>query len=389
MKKKSQKKRICVITTAPVSMYVLYRGFYPYALNQGFTITGVAGSGKEYHDLLHADGIETYVIPFIREPHPINDLMCIIRLWWFLLWNRFDVVHASTPKAMLLGMLASLLSGHRNRIITVHGRAYENHTGLKRRLFLFIDLIAFKIARKVIPVSQELGNHLIETGCVPRKIFFLGSSCNGIDSELFSKNADAIDAGESRKYGLGIPQDALIILAVGRVRREKGINELVKSFLTLTPPSGRELHLVLVGPFEEVDPLEAEVRESITSCNNIHAAGNQMNVVPWYAMADIVAFPSYREGFGNIAIEASSMELPVVASDIMGCREGVLDGQTGFLVPARNVGLLAAAIQSLVDDKGLRVQLGKEGRRRVIADFQPMDRWKSILDLYGEFLGHT
>ena len=386
--RKGSKRRICLITTAPVSMYVLYRGFYPHAQKQGFEITGIAGSGKKYHDLLHTEGLKTFVMPFAREPRPFVDCICLIRLWWFLLWNRFDVVHASTPKAMLLGMLAAFLSGHKNRVITVHGRAYENHRGLRRSIFLLFDFIAFKIAGKVIPVCEELGGQLSKGGCAPEKIFFPGASCNGVDSEIFSKNANALSMGQKVKDSLEIPQDALVILAVGRVRREKGINELVKSFLTLTSLSSCQLHLVLVGPFEEIDPLEVGVIEAIASSDRIHSIGNQMDVVPWYAMADIVAFPSYREGFGNIAIEAAAMELPVVASDIMGCREGVQDNLTGLLVPVRNVALLTAALQSLVEDEELRHRLGKAGRARILADFQPMERWKSILGLYEELVGN-
>jgi glycosyltransferase involved in cell wall biosynthesis len=373
---------ICIITTVPVSLYALHKGFFLYAQEKGFKITTLAGKGDKYHCLVREQGVASFEMPFIREPNIFNDARCLFKLWHFFLNNRFDVIHSSTPKAMLLGVVAAFLSGHRARVITVRGRAYENYSGLKRKIFVFLDLIAFTLAKRVIPICKELGKSLVDNGCPQKKICFIGPSSNGVDSVRFSRTPKIIEKATGIRGKLGISNDALVVLAVGRVRREKGINELVRAFLQLDLPEEKPAHLVLVGAYEEVDPLDDDVLREIDDNERIHAVGNQMDTLPWYAMADLLAFPTYREGFGNVAIEAAAMELPVVASDIMGCREGTLHGKTGLLVPPQNVENLAESLQLLIDDGELRKKMGKAGRARVVSEFQPKDRWDGILAIY-------
>lgn len=380
-------KRLCIITTVPFSLCFLHRGIYGFLQIHGWKIWGVSSGStpqdQEYQQILRDQGVIPISMPLVRPPNPIKDIWALTRLWWFFLSHRFDVIHCSTPKAMLLGTLAACLAGQPNRVITVRGRAHENFTGLKQKLYLWMDFLACKLAKRVIPICRELGESLVANGCNRSKIVTIGPSSNGVNATQFSRTPETIAAGMAIRQQLGIPETAIVILEVGRLREEKGINELVSAFSHLKPPPSKELHLVLLGPREtHLNPLLPETEAEIDSNPQIHNAGKDYNPVPWYAMADIVAFPSYREGFGNVSIEAAAMERPIVGYDIMGLREGIVDGTTGFLVPPRSIEPLAEALQKLIDKPELRQQMGLAGRKWAIENFQPQKIWDDLLELY-------
>jgi glycosyltransferase involved in cell wall biosynthesis len=389
MKNTSNKpsKKLCMITTSAESLVSLHRGLYLYFQSKGWRITTISGPGEDHLKLLRVQGAETVIMPFVRHPSPLVDLWSLFRLWFYLLYNRFDIIHVSTPKASLLGTLSSFLSLHGNRVLTYRGRVFENYCGQKRRFYLWLDSISFQFSKSVIPVCSELMQCMIkEGGCNPKKLKFIGASSNGVDTEVFKRDNIAIEQGKKLRKQMGIAVNDLVIISVGRIRREKGTNELVRAFECLRPPQGQTIHLLLVGPFERIDPLDEDVERSIKDNKKIHTPGWVNDPVPWYTMADLVAFPTYREGFGNTSIEAAAMELPIVASDIMGCREGVVHGQTGMLVPKQDSKKLVESLQLLIDSQSLRLKMGQSGRKWVEMAFQSKQRWDGILNVYDQLL---
>lgn len=376
--------RLCIIVTAPMSLYYLHRGLFAFLAQHQVQVTGIAGPGPE-HEQLRAEGVHTVSIPFHRAPHPMADLISLWRLWRYLRHNRFDIIHVSTPKAALIGAIAARLTGHPRLIFTLRGRVYENAHGLRRSIFAALDRLVCRLARVVVPICRELGDALVAEGlCPARKIRLIGSgSSNGIDVEHFHRTPAAIRAGEDLRRTLTIPPSALVILFVGRLHREKGIDELVQAFIRLADhhPS---TYLLLVGPVERAAPLAAETWRQLDTHPRIRRAGPMADPLPAYAAADLLAFPSYREGFGNVALEASSMELPVVASDVIGCRESTLDGKTGILVPAGDAQALSTALGALLADPVRRAALARQGRERAEREFRQDRVWAGLLELYQE-----
>jgi len=378
--------RLCIIVTASVSLYGLYRKQWLYWTKQGFDVHAIADAGPE-HKTVREMGVTTHSIPMVRNPSPLKDLVSLVRIWWFLLWHRFDIVHVSTPKAGFLGAIAARLSRHKRLIYTIHGRCYENMTGWRRKVISGCDWLSCHLAQCVMPVCHELGQAMVNEGlCPSHKIHVVGSgSCNGVDISQFTRTKENVANGQDIRRQFGIAEDDLVILFVGWLRREKGINELVNAFESLAKEYPK-IHLLLLGNFEPSDPLEPGVVSSIKNHPRIHCLPWCWDPVPVYAAGDIFALPSYREGLPSVALEASAMELPVVATDIMGCREAVKDQVIGLLVPPADTKAIENGIKRLIEDPALRNKLGINGRDRVLREFRQEAIWAGILEQYQKLL---
>jgi len=382
----NKKKRLCIIVHPPIAL-TLMRKQWSYWMEKGFEVYCISGPSPQEHEKVQKMGVKTHVVSMDRFPNPLKDIISLLRIWWFLLWHRFDLIHVSVLKSSLLGSLAAWLSGHRRVIYLVRGRAYENMTGLKRKMMNFFEHLICLIAQKVVPISHELGEALVrEELCAKNKIHVIGSgSSAGVDLSRFTRTKDNIAVGQQIREKLGIKPGDMVILFVGWLRRDKGINELVQAFDRLAKiyPG---IHLILQGNYELKDPLKFEVKNLIENHQRIHHLPWREEPAPVYTLADIFAFPSYREGFGNVAMEAAAMELPVVASDIMGVREAVQKDSTGLLIPPAEVDALYLALKRLIDAPDLRHQLAQNGRRRMEKEFRQELIWQGTLEMFLEVL---
>lgn len=379
--------RLCVIMNPSFGLTLAFEGRWEYLMQRGFLCAAIAGPGPEHHELRRRV-VTTWEVPIERYPSPWKDLVSLTRIWLCLMRHRFDIVDVSTPKASLLGALAARLSGHSRIVYMVLGRPYENMTGLKRKLMNACEWLTCSLAMVVVPISHELGAMLVaERLCPARKMRVIGVGTNkGVNLDRFTRTKERIEQGREIRRQVGIADDDLVILFVGWLRRDKGVNELTRAFCQLAEQYPG-LHLITLGNFEPSDPVEPDVEHTLRTHPRIHRLEWRPEPVPVFAAADMVASPSYREGFGNVALEASAMELAVVASDIPGCREGVVRDVTGLLVPKGDSKALAAALKRLIDDPGLRQSLARNGRARIERDFCQEKIWEGQLRLYREVAG--
>lgn len=380
--------RLCIIMNHPRTLDVLHRNQFEYLQSHGFEVFGIAPHGKE-HEHLHQRNVKTWALDMERNPSPWKDLQALIRLWFFLLFNRFDIIHVSTPKAGLLGSLAAFFSGHFKIVYTIRGRAYENMTGKKRKLMAALETLVCTLSRSVLCISRELREAVIHEGiCDPEKIAVIGSgSSNGIDCNHFQKNAEIESEALRLRESLGLKPDSKVILNIGRLTKDKGIEELVEVFGQLNDKE--DVHLVLVGIFEKDSPLSAETYERIESHPRIHVVKWMKDVRPAFVMADVMAFPTHREGFGNVALEASAMECPVVAFDVVGVRESVANGVSGMLVPFGDVSGFRKALQTILDDRALARNLAVCGRQRAVENFAQPVIWEGLIAVYTKLMGRS
>lgn len=376
------KIKICIVVTDSSSLWSLYRGQFMYLKENGFDITAIASSGKE-HELLRSQGIKTVVIDMERGPSAIKDFFSFINLFKFFLSNRFDVVSVSTPKASFLGVLAARLALQRKVSYILRGRVYENYEGLKRWFYESIDRVVSFLSSSIFSISHELRQEFIDKGfCNEKKIFVIGSgSSNGVDLGRFTLSNELKKSGDEYREKYGLTQKDVLYMYSGRIRKDKGVTELVSAFKNLSNTYSN-VYLLIQGKVENIDPLPDDILYEIENHPKIILEGWGFDIEKYYAAADIFVFPSHREGFGNVAIEASAMELPVIAFDVVGCRESVENNVSGIIVDDVSSNSLYMAMKSLLINKQLREQLGIKGRLRVEEKFDSQYIWSELAKYY-------
>jgi len=272
------------------------------------------------------------------------------------------------------------------RIYHMHGLPMDTATGLKRRLLRWSETLSCRLAHQVYCVSPSLRTVAIAEGLTtPEKVHvLLHGSIGGVNAQhTFNPQEVGPQARMQTREEYGIPADALVIGFVGRVVRDKGVQELCEAWSALRAeiPSAR---LLVIGPMEEQDPIPAEVVRSLREDPRVHWTGTRepCDVPRCYAAMDVLALPTYREGFGNVLLEAAAMELPVVATRITGCVDAVADGVTATLVPPRDAAALATALRAYLSDEGLRRAHGSAGRVRALRDFDPQAMYQATCREY-------
>lgn len=383
------KPRLIRITTVPISLEKLLEGQLEY-MQKHFKVTAISAEQEKLQALREMNGYNTYHIEMTRQITPFADLKAVYKLYQYLKNENPKIVHTHTPKAGIVGMMAAWMAGVPNRLHTVAGLPLMEATGKKRSLLNFVEKLTYRFATQVYPNSQGLYDFILQKKFTsPSKLKIIGQgSSNGIDIEYFDP-AVFKAARISLRQELNIPQDSFVFVFVGRLVGDKGINELVAAFQNLNGPLAN-LHsqLLLVGPLEtELDPLKPETLKAVEHNPNIHAVGYQADVRPYLAAADALVFPSYREGFPNVVMQAGAMGLPSIVSDINGCNEIILPGKNGIIIPPKNIKALQQAMLDLASDVDLYDSLKVNAREMIVSRYSRQEVWDALLAEYKLLLG--
>lgn len=369
------------IVTTSVSVRFL-EGRPQYFAKKGYEVTVVSSAGEELRKA-ECDGARTVAVAMAREISPLRDFVSLWGLVRVMLRLRPTITNVATPKAGLLGGVAAWLCRVPCRYYTLLGLRCETTTGLKRKVLVMSERIACACAHRVICVSESLRQKTIELGIVDasRTVVLASGSFVGTDPERFASSPDAVQRAGQIRRDLGIPPEAPVVGFVGRLTKDKGIGELVQVYLGLRG-SIPELRLLLVGEMEEGDPLPTEIRRHIESEPGIIRTGFVQDPADYYHVMDVFAFPTHREGFGNVALEAHSAGKPVVAARATGAVDAVIDGVTGILVPVGDAQALASALELVIRDRGLAAAFGSAGRERVLREFRRETVWEALAEEY-------
>lgn len=358
-----------------------------------FEVIGISSPGEALEEVQKTEGINTIAIEMKRTISPIADLKALLKLIQLFRTEKPNIVHTHTPKAGLLGMLAAKITMVPHRLHTVAGMPLIVATGFKRKVLNLTEKLTYTCATKVYPNSYGLMDFIVEnkfTNLNKLKVIGNGSS-NGIDTSEFDPSLISEQSKQNLKKSLGIADDDFVFIFVGRLVGDKGINELIKAFKDLLSEKLKfNSKLLLVGPFEnELDPLLPETLLEIQDNNYIISVGAQKDVRPYFAISDCLAFPSYREGFPNVVMQAGAMGLPSIVTNINGCNEIIQHHQNGLIIPVKDANALENAMRQLVEDEILYQILQHEARSKIVNNYEQQVVWTSILAEYKKQTDHV
>lgn len=392
-------------STIPLSLNVLLKGQLKF-LNKKFEIIGISSNGIELNDVKSREGIKTIAVDMERGISPLKDLISLFKLYINFIKEKPTVVHSITPKAGLLTMLAGKMAGVPIRMHTFTGLIFPSKTGLLQKLLIKMDQLLCWSATNIYPEGNGVKNDLINYKITSKPLKVLANgNVNGIDLVNFSKSTISVDQLNLLKQELQIAANDFVFIFVGRLVGDKGINELVEAFQKLeirdlklgissehqisslqSPISNSQSRipkLLLVGPLEtELDPLKEETLKEIELNKNIISVGFQKDVRPYFAIANALVFPSYREGFPNVVMQAGAMELPSIVSDINGCNEIIVEGENGTIIPVKNAEAITVAMQKLMEDKDCYLTLKANARSMIQSRYEQSVVWNALLDEY-------
>ncbi|ACU06844.1 putative Capsular polysaccharide biosynthesis glycosyl transferase [Flavobacteriaceae bacterium 3519-10] len=382
------------IATVPISLNILLSGQLRF-LNTHFDVTAVSGSGKDLDRVAEREGVNTHSVRIERKISILHDIVSLIRLYLLFRREKPTVIHSITPKAGLLSMIAGKWAGVPVRMHTFTGLIFPYRTGILRFVLVLMDRLLCSCATNIYPEGNGVKEDLLKYRITakPLKVVADGN-VNGVDTGFFCPRAVPQHERNKLRRQLGISPNDFVFIFVGRLVKDKGINELITAFEHLKktyPEPGQNISikgktrikLLLVGPME---PKESKLSRStlheIKTNPSIISVGYQDDVRSYYAASDALVFPSYREGFPNVVLQAGAMSLPAIVTDISGCNEIIKDGVNGYCIPSRNAEALGNVMLKLINDPKHFSEMKHVTRLIIRSKYQQATVWKALLSEY-------
>ena len=348
-------------------------------LNQEFEVVAVANDSGILKEVAEREGVRTIGVPMRREISLLNDCRSLVALYKLFRRERPYIVHSNTPKASLLSMVAAWAARVPHRIYLVTGLRFETTHGILRFILKTMERITCLCATKVIPEGDGVKDTLRREHITRKPLQKIHhGNINGIDLEHFARTPEVMQRATEIRNG----SEDFTFIFIGRMVRDKGINELVAAFDRLNSelPATK---LLLVGKFEdELDPVLPETKQIIENNPKIEFVGYQNDVRPFLVASDVAVLPSYREGFPNVVIQAGAMGLAQIVTDINGCNEVVIEGQNGVIIPKQNEEALYDAMRRLATDRELTARMAASARELIATRYRQEDVWAELLKMY-------
>ena len=370
------KRKMTIVRAATVgeSLNTFCEGFLRDLTNEGYEVIALASPDEDLKELGEREGVRTIGIEMDRHVNPLKDIISLAKLIWVLKKEKPNIVHSMTPKAGLLCMMAAKITGVPIRLHTFTGLVWPTATGILQKILMMTDKITCACATHIVPEGEGVRQDLQR--CITKKpMRVLGyGNVRGVDLDYWKRNKERADG------------TLFTFVFVGRIVGDKGINELVDAFIRYHNENVAT-RLLLVGPYEKnLDPVLPETKRLIEFVDSIVVVGNQKDVRPFYEQGDVLVFPSYREGFPNVVLEAGAMELSSIVTDINGSREIIEHGKNGLIVPPRDEQALYEAMKWIAEHPEERKKMEENARPMVASRYEQSFVRQCLKDYYKKIL---
>ena len=378
------KVKVIRTSTIPISLNKLLKGQLKF-LSKEFEVIGLSSSGTDLDEVKNRERVKTIAVEMQRGMSPFKDIVSLVKLYLVFKKEKPQIVHSITPKAGLLCMLAAKFAGVPIRMHMFTGLLFPTMKGFSQKIFIKMDQLLCWAATNIYPegngVKQDLINYNITSK--PLKVLANGN-VNGIDLDFFSPKQISEDQKYQLRNELNFGPQDFVFVFVGRLVGDKGINELVDAFKSF---DNSNVKLLLVGPLElKQDPIKEATIKEITNNKNIISVGSKSDVRPYLAISDVLVFPSYREGFPNVVLQAGAMELPCIVTNISGCNEIIEEGKNGIIIPPKNKLAIANAMNFVIENKDKKEFFRKNARSMIESRYNQKLVWNAILKEYNSLI---
>ena len=362
----------------------LMKGQLEFLLEKGFNIGMISSPGKQLEEL---ELKNKKAIPMEREINIFKDMKSLALLIKLFFKERPALLNTGTPKAGLLGIIAAFVTRVPNRIYTMRGLRLETTEGWKRKILWFTEKISCTLSTHIVCISPSLKDRILELKLANKnKIVVLANgSSNGINVSEYPEPNSQKEKIETMKKELNIRKSTFVLGFVGRITRDKGINELIEAFVNMKKEY-QDIKLIILGRYENSDPIKESIQREIETNADIIYLGFVNNPITYFYLFDLLIFPTYREGFGNVSIQAQAAGTPVITSDATGAIDTVINKETGYIVRVGSVDSIVEKVLYLIRNKAFKNDMGIKARSRAINDFNSILIWRELDKFYRELL---
>lgn len=370
-------KKIIKTSTVPASLNTFCKGQLK-MLSQYFEVVAVSSPMKELELINQREAVRTIAVPMERHISIFKDLLSLFKMIAVFRKEKPYIVHSITPKAGLISMLAAWICRVPVRMHTYTGLVFPTAKGIKKLVLIWMDKLLCFSATEINPESLGVKSDL-ERYHITRKPLTMIANGNvrGIDLTYYDRTPEVEAKAEQFRR-----KDTFTFCFVGRIVKNKGIEELVSAFSRLHEENPNT-RLLLIGSFEEkLDPLSVTTKNRIKQGNGIVYLGRQSDVRPYYAASEALVFPSYREGMPNVVLEAGAMGLPSIVTDINGSREIICQDVNGVIIPTHNSEALYHEMCRFANDRELTSRLASNARGNIANRYEQKMIWNALLEEY-------
>ncbi len=376
------KKKIFILTTIPITLS-FFKGQIQ-ILKKVFNVELVSSPDEFLNTMGSTEQVIVHAVEMERDISIIRDFKSLFNLYSLFRRKKPYIVHGNTPKGGLLSMVSSFFARVPKRIYCVHGLRYQGMFGAKRILLKTMEKLTCFLATDILTVSFGIAEVLNADGITSKKVDVIGNgSINGIDLDYFSPVS--YDSQKLRNQ-YGISSDDFVYGFMGRLVGDKGVNELIEAFVSLSQEDD-SLKLLLIGDYETaLDPLKKETINIIENHPKIIPTGYQKDIRSFLMMMDVFVFPTYREGLPVSLMEAGAMGIPIISSDISGCNEIVDDQINGLLIQPKSVKALRESMNLIRKDTSLYQKIAAQSRVQIEKKYKQKYHWEAVESYYKNYM---